>query len=105
MDWANDMNFKGRKKGYIYIPNQCQGEGSANCRLHFVLHGCDSSPAYLQNKGYENYAITNDFIVVWPDTRCWDMWGQISPGDTYKTNDGLVHKALNQMIERLTAEP
>ena len=40
LDWQTNENLMGRENGYVYVPNQCQGQGSQNCRLHFVLHGC-----------------------------------------------------------------
>ena len=95
VDFENNRHFKNRETGYLYIPNQCEGDGSVDCRVHFVLHGCGGSPTYMQNKGYEDYAITNNIIVVWPSTRCWDMFGQISQDDSYKTNDSIVHRAFN----------
>ena len=102
--WNNSDQLLGREDGYIYIPNQCDGAGSSNCRLHFVLHGCGGWPRGYMNKGYQDLAITNNLIIVWPDTRCWDNHGQISEGEAYKTNDGTVHRAFQAMIERLTEE-
>ena len=50
--------------------------------------------------------MTNNLIIVYPDTRCWDHQGQIS-GDpeSWKTKDGLVQTAFKNMIDRLSAEP
>jgi len=50
--------------------------------------------------------VTNNLIIVYPDTRCWDHQGQIS-GDPegWKTSDGLVQTAFKKMIDRLSAEP
>ena len=57
----------------------------------------------MGTKGYNNLAITNDIIMVYPDTKCWDQHGQIDP-ENYKTNDGIVHRALRSMLERVTRE-
>ena len=51
------------------------------------------------NKGYEDFAITNNIIIVWPDTRC---WGEIAEGYDINTNDGLLQTAFRGMIDRLT---
>ena len=56
------------------------------------------------NKNYNNLAITNDIIMVFPDTRCWDNHGNIDP-DAYKTNEGIVNLALLRMIDRVTKDP
>ena len=90
--------------GSVYIPNQCEGAGSKDCRVHFVLHGCNGKPQGFFNKGYEAYAITNDMIIVWPDSRCWDNHGSISKDGSHKSNNGVVHRAFRAMIDRLTGE-
>ena len=41
--------------------------------------------------------------MVYPDTRCWDSGGLIDP-ENYKTNNGIVHRALKSMLERVTRE-
>ena len=58
----------------------------------------------MANKGYNGLAVTNDLIIVYPDTKCWDNMGQID-SQGYKTSDGMVQTALKEMINRLTAEP
>ena len=99
-DW-DSKEFSGRENGYVYIPNQCK-DASSNCRVHFVLHGCGGKPN-LRYKQYNGIAVTNDIIMVYPDTRCWDSGGLIDP-ENYKTNNGIVHKALKSMLERVTRE-
>ena len=71
--------------------------------MHFVLHGCGGNPKGFALKGYNDLAITNDIIMIYPDTKCWDNHGQIDP-ENYKTNHGIVHRALKAMLNRVTKE-
>ena len=51
--------------------------------------------------GYNEIAAANNIIMVYPDTRCWDNEGLIDP-ENYKTKSGIVTKAIEKMISRLT---
>ena len=68
-----------------------------------MLHGCGGKPQGIAKSGYNDLAMTNNIIMVYPDTRCWDATGSIDP-ETYKTNDGIVHRALRFMIDRVSRE-
>lgn len=58
--------------GYIFYPNQCY-DGTTQCKVHIHLHGCFSSVRIGGNHwgrwtlGLNDYAVTNDLIVVYPD--------------------------------------
>lgn len=102
-NWQS-RDFKDREEGLIYIPNQCKDQSSSNCRVHFVLHGCNGHGRGFANQGYNDLAITNDIIMVYPETRCWDNHGNID-SQNFKTNEGILNLAFEKMIERLTKDP
>ena len=75
--------------GYIYVPTACaNGE---TCRLHISFHGClqteeDIGNAYATYSGFNQWAESNNMIVLYPYTKksnelplnpkgCWDWWG------------------------------
>lgn len=66
---AGRSDFSGRSKGYLYVPKDCE---SIMCKLHFVFHGCGGSPMSLAKK-YNELAALNNIIMVYPDTKCWDI--------------------------------
>ena len=100
IDWEADWSFADRENGYIYIPDTCAGEASSDCRVHFALHGCFGDAGWFANN-YNDIAMTNNIIMIYPDTTCWDGGGIIDP-DNYKTNNGIVNQALLAMISRVT---
>lgn len=38
-DYETHESFVDRENGYLFVPNAC-ADTTANCRVHFVLHGC-----------------------------------------------------------------
>ena len=64
-----------RENGYLFVPKQC--DVNANCRVHFVMHGCGGQPDGMANQGYNELAVLNSIIMVYPDTNCWDNEGEI----------------------------
>ena len=105
IDWNNqsykDGAFYGRQNGWIYTPTACQGDGSENCRVHFVLHGCGAWARNMAQSGYNDLAAANDIIMVYPDVRCWDNEGDID-ADNFDTNTGIVQSAIKAMVDRVT---
>lgn len=55
----------------------------------------------MGNTGYNDLAVLNNIIMVYPDTRCWDNEGDIDSG-AYNTNSGDVVQAIKSMIDRVT---
>ena len=106
IDWDSqsykDGAFYGRQNGWIYTPTACQGTGSENCRVHFVLHGCGAWAKNMAQSGYNNLAATNNIIMVYPDVKCWDNEGDID-AENFATNTGIVPLAIKAMVERVTA--
>lgn len=99
--------------GYLYVPQSC-ADGQP-CRLHVSFHGCKQNAqsvgeAYVSGSGLNNYADTNQLVVLYPQTRassmspfnpnaCWDWWGYT--GADYATRDGLQLQAVHQLVQAL----
>lgn len=100
--------------GYLYIPQSCASGES--CQLHVSFHGCKQNAAsvgeaYVSNSGLNNYADSNNIVVLYPQTTassinpfnpnaCWDWWGYT--GADYATREGLQLKAVHQLVQALT---
>merc|ERR550525_281671 len=83
-----------RDYGFIYWPNSCEQK---RCDLVFVLHGCGGqSEGLIWGPNGPGLGATNDMIMVYPDSRCWDLVGKIDP--KWGTQDGLYPKAFMAMI-------
>ena len=57
--------------GYVYVPQAC--EEQQRCRVHIALHGCLQSAEiigdhYVAHAGYNEWADTNNIIVLYPQT-------------------------------------
>jgi len=99
--------------GYAYIPSACRTlrsnntspeekeqrksqvkgiGGTAGCPVHICFHGCDQNAGavgtqFVVNTGLNQYAETNNFVVLYPQTStnalnpqgCWDWWGYTGP--------------------------
>ncbi|MGP9801121.1 extracellular catalytic domain type 2 short-chain-length polyhydroxyalkanoate depolymerase [Rheinheimera sp. NSM] len=99
--------------GYLYVPQSC-ADGQP-CRLHVSFHGCKQNAqtvgeAYVSGSGLNNYADTNQLVILYPQTRassispfnpnaCWDWWGYT--GADYATKDGLQLQAVHQLVQAL----
>jgi poly(3-hydroxybutyrate) depolymerase len=112
-----------RDTGFVYVPGAC---GQTACRVHVAFHGCQQNvdavgDSFVRHAGYNEWADTNHFIVLYPQTitrfgigfrpwkfsyvvnpmGCWDWWGYDSPN--YYRKDGPQMKAVKKMIDRLTS--
>ncbi|MCW8107939.1 polyhydroxybutyrate depolymerase [Alteromonas ponticola] len=99
--------------GYIYIPQSC-ADGNL-CKVHISFHGCNQyaeavGKAYVQNTGINEWADSNNMVVVYPQTKksmfmplnpqgCWDWWGYTSA--EYATAEGQQIKAVMTIVEKL----
>jgi poly(3-hydroxybutyrate) depolymerase len=96
--------------GYLYVPQSClSGEP---CQLHVSFHGCKQNAdavgdAYISGSGLNNYADSNNIVVLYPQTRassinpfnpnaCWDWWGYT--GADYANRAGLQMQAVHQLV-------
>lgn len=103
----------------VYVPASCaKGE---SCRLHVVFHGClqgadimtGKSGVYPQKTGYNEWADTNNIVVLYPQVvattlgpmnpkGCWDWWGYTD--GRYAKKTGLQIEAVAKMIRHVSAK-
>ena len=104
------------ENGYLYVPQSCASGES--CRLHVSFHGCKQNAAsvgqaYVTGSGLNNYADTNNIVVLYPQTTassinpfnpnaCWDWWGYT--GADYATKEGMQLKAIHQLVQALITD-
>lgn len=119
------QNASMAREGYVFIPQPCK-EGR-KCKLHVAFHGClqggttdhrsgHSGNLFSKFAGYNEWAQTNDIIIIYPQVQvrngslqnppvnpqgCWDWWGQYYTHETYHTQSGKQIKAVAQMINIL----
>src|ERR1035437_1908542 len=100
--------------GYAYIPASCAGQQP--CKVHVALHGCTQNAAavgsaYYANAGYNQWADTNNMIVLYPQTiasslaplnpnGCWDWWGYNE--SSYAKKSGSQITMIKAMLTRLS---
>ncbi len=57
--------------GYFYVPRSCN---TNQCGLHVVFHGCNQDletlgETFIHKTRLNEYADTNDFVVLYPQVR------------------------------------
>lgn len=97
--------------GWAYVPTSCaNGE---QCRIHVAFHGCQQSTskvgdAFYKHAGYNEWADTNHFIILYPQTiskqgsnpnGCWDWFGYDSAN--YAKKSGPQMQMVKAMIDHL----
>lgn len=101
------------REGYAYVPKHCAAQQP--CRLHIALHGCKQyagliDDRYYAHAGYNEWADSNDLIVLYPQTvatmlaplnpnGCWDWWGYVDAN--YANQSSVQIQAIRQMVERI----
>ena len=97
--------------GDVYVPVSCQ-QGAA-CRVHIAFHGGlqtldDIGTEYATKTGFNNWADTNNIIVLYPQAKktlannnqgFWDWWGYT--GADYAFKSGVQMAAVRAMLDRL----
>jgi poly(3-hydroxybutyrate) depolymerase len=100
-------------EGFVFVPARCaQGRP---CRLHVALHGCKQYAGligddYYAHAGYNEWADTNDLVVLYPQTvatslvpmnpnGCWDWWGYVDSDYAVKASAQI--RAIRAMVERI----
>lgn len=113
---TDPWNISMSHTGYVYVPAACAA--GAHCRVHVVFHGCKqdaddfTGTDFVNNAGYNQWADTNSFIVLYPQTvvsstaptnpnGCWDFWGYNE--SAYATKNGSQIRMVKAMVDRLTA--
>ncbi|MDB5936206.1 MAG: Polyhydroxybutyrate depolymerase [Massilia sp.] len=122
-DGGDAYSHSMRNTGFAYIPAACR---QAACRVHVAFHGCLQNvdavdDSFTRHAGYNEWADTNRFIVLYPQTitrhgpgfrpwrfsfvlnplGCWDWWGYDSAN--YYRKDGPQMRAVMKMIQRLSS--
>jgi poly(3-hydroxybutyrate) depolymerase len=104
--------------GTVFVPKACaQGK---TCGFVLALHGCKQYAALIGNRwvteaGINEWADTNNLVVVYPDTiassapgptnpnGCYDWWGYSNQVDSnYAVKSGLQMSVLYSMVQRVT---
>lgn len=115
--------------GWAYVPASCR-EGR-KCRVHVAFHGCkqghkDVGMAFIEHAGYNEWADTNDIIVLYPQAipkkifgfpgsalidrnntnpgGCWNWWGYDKDRD-YAVKSGRQIAAVKAMLDRMAGTP
>jgi len=98
--------------GYAYIPNTCfrywdKDIGTVDqkpCHIHLTFADCNQRGELVQLFAFLNelplVAATNDMIMVYPSSACWNMDGLIDQTNE-GTIDGLYPRSIQQMLCRL----
>ncbi|CAF0981342.1 unnamed protein product [Rotaria magnacalcarata] len=107
---------------WVYVPKSCSD--GATCKLHIAYHGClqgyeKISDKYVKNTGYNRWADTNSFIILYPQAvatntinsaggasipnpnGCWDWVGWY--GTDFSVKSGKQSTATKKMIDRITS--
>jgi poly(3-hydroxybutyrate) depolymerase len=99
--------------GYVFVPKSCANGVTSS--LIVALHGCLQhygavGPAFINDSGINQWADTNNIVVLYPQTiastnnlgtGCWDWWGYLNDPD-YAQKSGLQMKALYNMVLRVS---
>jgi len=100
--------------GYVYVPRSCQQ--GATCRVHIAFHGGlqtldDIGTEYVTKTGFNNWADTNNIIVLYPQAKkspsnnlqgFWDWWGYT--GADYAFKSGVQMAAVKAMLDHLVSK-
>jgi poly(3-hydroxybutyrate) depolymerase len=85
------------------------------CRLVVALHGCLQHQGavqqqFVQKSGINEWADTNNLIVLYPQTNtmqntnplgCWDWWGYLSADYALKSAPQMT--AIMEMVKQITS--
>jgi poly(3-hydroxybutyrate) depolymerase len=101
--------------GYLYVPGACAA--GARCAVVVALHGClqtaeQIGSTFARRSGLNAYADTNRFVVLYPQARpddtfgnpkgCWDWWGYLGPNDSdYATKLGPQMRTVMNEVAAL----
>jgi hypothetical protein len=107
---ANPASHSLADNAYAYVPSSCAT--GATCRIHVSFHGCEQNEgtvadAYYKHGGFNEWADTNDIIVLYPQTidsyvspsnpdGCWDWWGY--DGANYAEKTGTQMGMVRAMV-------
>lgn len=98
--------------GFVFFPNQCIKD-RASCKIHVYLHGSSTEYEFLgldmiKQSGFNDYAVTNDLIVLYPQTashlvyNILGSWVKPVDNEIKYGKDNYQVKAIKGMVDRLT---
>lgn len=112
---GNPASYSVANTGWMYVPQSC-GTGAA-CKLHVAFHGCEQyygkiGNAFVKKAGLNEWADTNNIIVVYPQTiasqsaplnpkGCWDWWGYTNA--SYDVKSGVQMSMVAKIVDRITS--
>lgn len=120
---SSTRNMAFAKKGYMYIPKNCErpksGHNGRPCKLHVFFHGCGSAynsgatggPMYgfndtfISHGGWSAWGERNDIVVIYPQKdatkeTCWDGYGW--GGSNWATKLGDQMAAVWKLIAHVS---
>jgi hypothetical protein len=69
---SSDKDFRSRQFGKVFIPTQCKS--GTTCKVHVAFNRQNNQPTTLaHNKRYNNIAVDNDIIMVYPNNKTYDF--------------------------------
>ena len=86
--------------GLIYVPDTCKTE---SCNVHFAFHGCNGNADMFLHLGYNEFASTNNIVMVYPDSTCWGYNSTVDDDKAF-TYDGMMPKTVMAMVDRVTSD-
>jgi hypothetical protein len=100
--------------GFLYVPASCDKGSNQRCRVHVAFHGCkqdfgDIQDTYIKNAGYNQWADTNNMIILYPQTvasrnnpqACWNWFNFDRDDPDYAKKNGSQMSAVKAMIDRV----
>jgi poly(3-hydroxybutyrate) depolymerase len=101
--------------GFAYVPATCAA--LQPCTVHVAFHGCKQHATaigsdYYANAGYNQWADSNNLIILYPQTvattvtplnpnGCWDWWGYTD--SNYAKKSGKQIGVVRAMLDRLAS--
>ena len=120
-EFGASPNVSMSSTGKVFVPKACaQGK---TCGFVLALHGCLQEASLIGNRwvaeaGINQWADTNNIVVVYPDTiassapgptnpnACFDWWGYSNQYDpNYALKNGAQMSVLYAMVQRVTGRP
>ena len=115
------------KSGWAYVPASCSD--GKKCKVHIAFHGCKQGHeavgmTFIEHAGYNEWADTNDIIVLYPQVTpkkifgitgpltdknntnpmgCWNWWGYDKDRD-YAVKSGRQMAAVKAMLDRVSGK-
>ena len=89
-----------KEYGLVYMPDSCKDK---RCYIHVVHHGCNESVVDTANDfGFNEFAATNDVIMLYPYTVCWGYNKTLPRADDQAlTMNGMMPGIVMQMVSTL----